>query len=200
MPAATRPGGPLIRIEDCYVIIPNDKAVASTDQTEDNNSWLVISGGEAKMYFRVLPDITDAKSASYNDEVVIGRSSPLKTYSQSDNRNISMVIHIVITEPGDIALSLKALRVIQSAVYPREGTNGAPFVPPPVCRLKCGKLFSETGEVCVVLKQYSVKFPTEVSWDESTYVPFKFDIDTNWDVVYKSADLPGSERIFQFGA
>lgn len=199
MPKATRPGGPLIRIEDCYLIIPNKNATGSGEEG-NNNSWLIMGGGEAKMYFRVLPDITDSKSASYNDEVVIGRSSPLKTYSQSDNRNISMVIHIVITEPSDIQLSLKALRIIQSAVYPRDGDNGAPFIPPPVCRLKCGKLFSETGEVCVVLKQYSVKFPTEVSWDESTYVPFKFDIDTNWDVVYKSADLPGSERIFTLGA
>lgn len=180
MPAATRPGGPLIPINDCHIIIPSD-------------------GGEFKVILKVLPDITDAKSASYNDEVVIGRSSPLKTYSQSDNRTISMALHMVVSEPNDVDYNLKALRAIQSAVYPREGSGGAPFVPPPVCRIKCGKLLSNEEELCVILKSYSVKFPTEVAWDEQTFVPFKFDIDTNWDVVYKSADLPGQERIFSLG-
>lgn len=180
MPAATRPGGPLIPIQECYVLIPLDDS-------------------EFKVIMRVLPDISDSKSASYNDEVVIGRSSPLKTYSQSDNRSISMTIHMIVTEPDDIEYNLSALRAIQSATYPREGSSGAPFIPPPVCRLKCGKLLSDRDELCVILKQYSVKFPTEVAWDEKTFVPFKFDIETTWDVVYKSADLPGAERIFSIG-
>jgi hypothetical protein len=180
MPAATIPGGNLKPIDNCYVIIP-------------------IMDGEFVLTFNNLPDITDAKSASYNDEVVIGRASPIKTYSQSDNRTISMQMHMIVSAPGDIQYNLACLRAIQSATYPRDGANGAPFVPPPVCRIKCGKLLSNQGELCVILKNYSVKFPTEVSWDESTFVPFKFDIDTNWDVVYKSSDLPGQDRIFTLG-
>jgi hypothetical protein len=179
MPAATVPGGSLVPIQDCYVIIPSE-------------------GDEFKVIMKVLPDISDTKSASYNDEIVIGRSSPLKTYSQSDNRSITMTIHMVVSEAGDVDYNLEALRAIQSAVYPREGTTGSPFVPPPVCRIKCGRLLSY-GELCVILKNYSVKFPTEVAWDEDTFVPFKFDIETTWDVVYKSADLPGQERIFILG-
>lgn len=180
MPAATITGGSLVPIENCYIIIPLER-------------------DEFKVIMSVLPEITDTKSASYNDEVVIGRSSPLKTYSQSDNRAITMTLHMVVSEPDDIEYNLRALRFIQSAVYPREGANGAPFIPPPVCRIKCGKLLSENEELCVILKNYSVKFPTEVAWDEDTFTPFKFDIETSWDVVYKSADLPGQERIFAFG-
>lgn len=191
MPAATIPGGALVPINDCYITIPCDNL--------PQGILRFVSNGEFKLVLNNLPDITDTKSASYNDEVVIGRSSPLKTYSQSDNRNISMVLHMIVSKPDDITYNLFALRAIQSATYPREGANGAPFIPPPVCRIKCGQLLSSGGELCVILKNYSVKFPTEVSWDESTFVPFKFDIDTNWDVVYKSADLPGQDRIFMLG-
>jgi len=180
MPAATIIGGSLVPIRDCYVTIPN-------------------GGDEFKLVFKVLPDISDSKTASYNDETVIGRASPLKTYSQSDNRTISMTIHMVVSSAEDVDYNLRAMRAIQSAVYPRKGQNGAPFVPPPVCRMKCGRLLAEGEELCVILKSYSVKFPTEIAWDESSYTPYKFDIDTQWDVVYTSADLPGQERIFTSG-
>lgn len=180
MPKATTIGGPLIPISDCYVVIP-------------------IGDSEVKIVLDNLPDITDTKSASYNDEIVIGRSSPLKTYSQSDNRSITMQLHFIVSKPGDVDLNLRYLRAIQSAVYPRGSKGEAPFVPPPVCRIKCGKLLSESEDLCVILKNYSVKFPTEVAWDEDSFTPFKFDVDTTWDVVYKSADLPGQERIFSFG-
>jgi hypothetical protein len=145
-----------------------------------------------------LPEISDSKTASYNDETVIGRASPLKTYAQSDNRSISFQMTFFVAEPLDIQKNISHLRALQSAAYPRDGANGAPFIPPPVCRMKCGALLS-VGELCVILKQYSVKFPTEVAWDESTLVPFKFTVDTTWDVVYRSSDLPGQQRIFSLG-
>lgn len=176
MPKSTLPGGPLIEIADCYVVVP----------------------GYGKIIFNNLPDISDTKSATYSDETVIGRSSPLKTFAQSDNRAISMQIHMIVSQPSDVAFNLVVLRAIQSATYPRVGSSGAPFIPPPICRLKCGKLLADE-EICVVLKSYSVKFPTEVAWDESTFTPFKFDIDTQWDVVYKSSDLPNQDRIMQLG-
>jgi hypothetical protein len=180
MPAATIIGGSLVPIRKCYIIIPTDN-------------------GPFRVIINNLPEITDSKTASYNDETVIGRASPLKTYSQSDNRTLSVQLHMIVSSPEDVNYNLEALRAIQSATYPRESANGAPFVPPPICRIKCGSLLSAQEELCVILKQYSVKFPTEVAWDESNFVPFKFDIDTNWDVVYKSADLPGQNRILNLG-
>jgi hypothetical protein len=179
MPAATKIGGALIAIPGCYVKIPNS------------------DGPEFVLEMKVLPEISDTKGATYADEPVMGRSSPVKTYSHSDNRQITMQIHMIVSSPNDVEDNLRALRAIQSAVYPRNGMN-SPFVPPPVCRIKCGRLLAET-DLCVVLRNYNVKFPTEVAWDEDTFVPFKFDIETSWEVVYKSSDLPGSERIFQSG-
>jgi len=189
MPKGTLQSGSLMPISDCYIEIPGAGRI-----TLDN-----------------LPEISDTKSASYSDETVIGRSSPIKTYSQSDNRTISMQIHFIISKPSDVTNNLRNLRAIQSACYPREGEGGSPFIPPPVCKIKCGKLLSARGELCVVLKTYSVKFPTEVSWMsdsqlgtgagfEKTFTPMKFDVDTSWDVVYSSSDLPGQGRIFTLGA
>lgn len=184
MPAATIRGGALKEIPDCRILIPCSGEGCKKPEYE--------------LKFKVLPEIGDTKTASYNDEAVIGRSSPIKTYGQSDNRTITVQIHMVVSKWTDIDNNLEALRAIQSAVYPRVGDNGAPFVPPPICRIKCKKLLAD-DDLCVILKSYSVKFPTEVAWDYSTFVPYKFDIETSWDVVYKSSDLPGQNRIFKSG-
>lgn len=188
MPKATLPNGSLVPISECYIDIP----------------------GAMKIILDNLPEISDTKSASYSDETVIGRSSPIKTYSQSDNRQISMQLHFIISKPADVTENLKKLRAIQSAVYPREGEGGSPFIPPPVCKIKCGKLLSDRGELCVILKNYSVKFPTDHAWFsdsqlgsgqgyDKAFTPMKFDVDTSWDVVYSSVDLPGQSRIFNLG-
>ncbi len=188
MPAATRTGGPLVPIKNCYILIPYNRS----------DSPIMVGTPNFRLEFKVLPEISDSKSASYSDEPIMGRSNPLKTYSHSDNRAISINIHMVVSEPDDLTYNIEALRAIQSAVYPRHSFGDAPYVPPPICKIKCGRLLADS-DLCVVLKQYTVKFPTEVSWDEDSFVPFKFDIDTSWEVVYKSSDLPGAERIFTVG-
>lgn len=153
-----------------------------------------------------LPDLSDTKSAIYNNEGIIGRSFPLYTYSHSGDRQINMQLHFFSVDKSDIAKNIQDLRAIQSAVYPRKGTSGAPFKPPPVCRIQCGSLLSgnplrETpqDDLCVILQSYSVKFPTEVAWDEEFYVPYRFDVETSWLTVYTSEDLPFQEQIYMSG-
>lgn len=195
MPQATQNTGQLRAIPECYIEIP----------------------GARKVILDNLPDISDAKSATYADETIIGRASPIKTYSLSDNRVINMQLHFIISKPDHVKENLDKLRAIQSACYPRSGTGGAPFVPPPVCKIRCGQLLQKNGDLCAVLKNYSVKFPTDVSWvpDEpgrmsgsgavffpgrsDAFTPMKFDVDTTWEVVYSSSTLPGQERIFTLG-
>lgn len=53
--------------------------------------------------------------------------------------------------------------------------------------------------ICCVLKSYNVKFPIDVAWDEYSYLPWKFDIDTSWEAVYSSDDLPTDSRIRDWG-
>lgn len=172
MPKGTDKFGQLLEVQDCYIEIP----------------------GAGNIYLNNLPDISDSKGASYNDETVIGRSYPIKTFSSGDNRSISMQLHFFVVNDRDAQLNLCYLKALKSAVYPREGGGVAPYLPPPVCKIKCKELLG-SDPLCVVLKSYSVSFPTDVAWDENTYIPYKFDVDTSWEVVYKSSNLPGQNKI-----
>lgn len=173
--------GNLNKIEDCYVYIPG--------------------GSPSKIEFDNLPDISDTKTSVYNDENIIGRSSPLHTYSHSSNRTISIGFHFFIIKPDDAEMNLNKMRTIQSAVYPQDGGGSVPFNPPPVCQIRCGDLLATTP-ICVVLQSYSVKFPTDVAWwtnGSGIYCPYKFDVETSWLVVYSSQDLPFQNNIVQSG-
>lgn len=154
--------------------------------------------GKHTVKFYCLPDITDSKSASYNDEPIIGRSFPMKTYSHSENRTITVQLHFFVIKESDINENIDNLFNIKSAVYPRDGNGGTPFRPPPVCQLKFGRLLG-IDPVCVILRSYSVKFPTDVAWDQGTFLPYKFDIDTTWEEAPNSANLPGQEKIIASG-
>lgn len=170
---ATLPGGNLIAIPDCYIQIM-DKVIEQ----------------------KILPDISDSKKASYSDENIIGRSTPLKTYSHSDARTVSWTLHLIACKQEDIEENLDTLRVIAAATYPQDGQ---PYAPPPICKIKCGMLLGD-DELCAVLDSYSVKFPPDVAWDEETLLPYKFDIDMSFQVVYDSHDLPNSDSIWISGA
>lgn len=195
MPKATNIGtGKLNPISDCYISIP------ITGNSGFGNVPLLESSGfdVVKITFDNLPDISDSKSASYNTEPVIGRSTPLPTYSHSDSRTISITCHFIIPD-GNFDKYITYLRALESATYPRIiASSGAPFVPPVVCSIKCGKLLGDSP-LCCVLQNYSVKFPTDVVWDEVSLLPIKFDVDTSWLVVYSSDELPNQDRIFSSG-
>lgn len=176
MPKATYGQGALSPISNCYLTLP----------------------GAMHIIMDNLPDIGDSKNAQYNADSIIGRSSPLHTYHYSDTRTISFTVHLFIQEEGDAQLNLQKLRAIQSCAYPRPGSGGAPFMPPPICRIRCGDLLA-TEDLCVVLQSYNVRFPTDVAWDAETYCPYRLDIDTTWWVVYNSPDLPDQSRIVSSG-
>ena len=214
MPNATKKGGDLVNLPNCFIQIPVPRPVnvsSGSDCTVGNNTPGLIC-------LNALPDISDNKSASYNDEAIMGRSTPLKTYSHSETRTISMQLHFYTIKQGDSQKNLTYLKLLESIVYPRTDNTGTlPFIPPYVCTIQCGSLLSSDSNgnplpICAVLKSYSIRFPTDVAWDSQTYLPYKFDVDTNWDVVYSTdsnsvnnlgtpqSGLPGQERIMQFGA
>jgi len=185
--------GDLIIIPNCQIIIPNAEFPA---------------GGRRPIKMTSLPEVTDTKTAVYNNEGIIGRSFPLYTYSHSADRQISMQIHFFVVKQNCGTLdcyqcaecNLASLRAIQSAVYPREGKNGTPYKPPAICVLKCGDLIAKGKWVCAALQSYSVKFPTDVAWDyHNTLCPYRFDVDTSWLIMYSSEDLPYSKHIVKLG-
>lgn len=74
MPKATTALGDLNEIDECYI---------------------QIAGGQ-RVVPRILPEISDSKSTSYTDESIIGRSFPVKTFSHSENRTISIEWHFIV--------------------------------------------------------------------------------------------------------
>ena len=177
----TRPGD-LITIAKCYIKV-----------------------GPQTIYLKALPEIADSKQAIYSDTPVPGRSQPIKSYGYSSVRSITMKLHFYVTHPDDVSTNMRYLRLLESLVYPRttpasqENPGIAPFYPPTVCRLKCGNLLNFDQDICAVLKQYQVSFPIDVAWDPIALVPCRFDVDTTWEVVYTTRDLPGAEKIFDPG-
>jgi hypothetical protein len=172
--------GSLEKIKNCYIEIPKFKS---------------------KIYMYTLPDISDSKSVSYNDEAAIGRSMPFKTYNSSENRSISWTAHFIASGPSDFEDFMVYLRIMEACTYPFTNVASVPFTPPPICKLRCGELLSSSNsdDISAVLKSYSVKFDTSVPWDQTTLVPYKIDLDLQFDVVYNQSALPGAEKIYVGG-
>lgn len=180
---ATLPSGVLVPLQNCYIDIP------------------VL---DSRITMNILPDISDSKSASYPDESAIGRSTPFKSFQNSDNRTVSWTAHFMVCKEGDQETIMDYLRLIEACTYPltqEDNTGGAPYAPPPICKLRCGELLSsmDGDDLCAVLKSYSVKFDTSVPWDEETYVPYKMDVDMQFEIVYDQSNLPGAEQIVGTG-
>ena len=144
---------------------------------------------------KILPDITDSKGATYINDPAPGRSSPMLTYAYSDPRAINTELHFMITEIEDIIDNIRNLRIIQNLVYPGPMSGIAPFTPPPVVRFICGSLMDGPQGLCLILKNYSVRYPTEVAWDVVTFLPYKFSISCTWEVVYPCEKLPTNKCI-----
>lgn len=160
--------------------------------------YCYIKVGGYYIWPRQLPDISDSKTAEYHSEWVPGRAASMKVFNHSGDRTISFTIHCTVTAQSDIEDFIEWVRTLESALYPADSSEGAPFGPPKVCQIKCGELLS-SDPICVVLKSCSVKAPTDCAWDETTLIPWKFSIDTQWDVVYSTDDLPPDWRIKDLG-
>lgn len=193
--------GKLNPINSCTISIPGlERNSKPSENPNDPGGTVLLPGYKPEtIVLNNLPDITDSKSAVYNQEAILGRSFPMYTYSHSGDRVINMQLHFFVVEYVDIATNLRYLRLLESAVYPRRSdVSGMPFQPPPVCQIECGRLLGNEP-LCVVLQSCQARFDTNVPWDVETFVPFKMDVDTSWLTVYDSADLPFQDRIIKSG-
>jgi len=176
MTKATLAGGDLQTLSDkCYVIVP----------------------GFGKIQLKILPEITDSQNASYSEEKIPGRSSPITIFSSTEARTISMAASFQVISDGDINQNVNYLWAFRSCLYPRPGEEN-PLKPPVICKLKCGWLIGD-DEICVVLTSFSVNPSKEYVWDPALLVPYFFTVNLGWRVVYPSSNLPNQDRILQHG-
>jgi len=155
----------------------------------DNNECYIIVG-DFPIEMEILPDISDSKSVNYANENAIGRTAPFVIFANGELRNISWTCHFIVKKESDVEKYLSYIRALQSACYPENPVGH----PPPICQLYCGSILSE-NQLCAVLKSYSIKFDTTVPWDENRLIPYKLDIDLQFDVVYNQSELPISSDI-----
>ncbi len=168
----------------------NSGALAPLQYTELGGGKCEIQTPCGCITLKILPDITDSKSATYVSDPAPGRSSPMLTYAYSDARMINTELHFMITVFEDIEENLKNIRIIQNLVLPGGPSGIAPFTPPPVVRFICGSLMDGPEGLCLILKNYSIRYPTEVAWDYVTFIPYRFSISCSWEVVYPCEKLP----------
>ena len=174
---ATLLGGKLRNIDDIYIEVAGHKIIAY-----------------------ILPDISDSKSASYADENSIGRTTPFKNYSYSENRVITWTHHWILDVPSRLQQILEEIRLLESLTYPSKAA--VPYAPPYIAHLKAGNILGDS-DLCCVLKSYNIKFPTDVPWysspgaSNSVSIPYKVDMDLNFEVVYdnNSGNIPYAEDI-----
>lgn len=144
-----------------------------------------------------LPSISDSHGASYAEESPPGRSVPIKIFDKGESRKIGWKISYYAWDKARSLEILNELRLLQSLTYPRTSTV-LPVIPPPTCKLYCGKLFGN-DEISAILLSVSVSYPQDVSWDYDTLLPIAFDVDLQFEVVYSAEDLPGQDRILSIG-
>jgi hypothetical protein len=172
MAQATNAIGALQELKKCYILTP----------------W-------GKIVLKILPEITDSKGASYSPENIQGRASPIINYSHSEANTISTELTFIITTCQDIQDNLTYLNMIRSLVYPGPAASGAPYSPPPISKFVCGSMFGKGQGLCVILKSYSYRAAADVPWDMDTYLPYKFTVSCQWEVVYPCRSLPTSQSI-----
>lgn len=171
---ATLAGGKLKKIDDIYIRIKQYKI----------NAY-------------IMPDISDSKGATYADENSIGRTTPFKNYSFSENRVIQWSHHWIIDHKDRVDEILTDIRYLQSLAYP--SNHYKPYTPPWIAHIKAGNILGKE-ELCCVLKTYSIKYPTDVPWYQDgsdTSLPYKIDMELNFEVVYdnRSGKIPYAEDI-----
>lgn len=115
--------------------------------------------------FQFMPKtVTDTKVAIYNDIAIVGRSSPIKNYVQSQARQITFTLDFFAApEPGlDFIIPplirnrIDALRALAYPIYETSGIK-----PPPRCLVRIGAQLSMIG----VCRQVSVLYNNEqIPW------------------------------------
>lgn len=154
--------------------------------------YIVASG--VQIIMDLLPDISDSQSAMYNNESAPGRSMPFVTFGSTEARNISWTCHFLAMDDRTARRNIGYLRILQSVLSPK--TEKKIYSPPPVCQLKCG-IFLGDEEICAILRTCSVRGDRQGPWSETDYIPYKLDIDTNWEVVRDNSNLPGQEKLMR---
>ena len=147
--------------------------------------------------FRSLPEISDSKQANYNSQTVFGRSSPIRSYSDSGARSISVNFDLYNTDEESRSTNASFLRYLAVAVHPTyEG-----YQPPPICKFACGSLLSgkidgDPEPISCLIMDYNISYGRDSIFDDKM-MPFHVSGSLNLEVVHSRASLPGKKEVIE---
>lgn len=180
--------GQLAPIPNCWIRIPVEIGE--------------VAAGEDTFLIREIPEITDSKSANYTSQTIFGRSSPIRSYSNSEARKLSVSFNVYNTSEGVRRANFFLLRRIEAAVHP--SYQPSQYQPPPVCQFQCGVALSgmiggpeedaEVRPVNVIIQNYSFSFGQDTFYDDDL-LPFVIGVSLDLEVVYSQSTLPGSADV-----
>lgn len=159
--------------------------------------WLEING--KRFNLRSAPEISDSKSANYNSTTIFGRSSPIRSYSDSSARTISVSFDLYNVDPSTRTENFNLVRNIAVSVHPEYGGS---YDPPPICKFLCGTLLSAPNEngdpyplQCLIMN-YNFSYGKETIFDDGM-MPFHIAVSLDLEVVHSTQTLPGRSEVLK---
>jgi len=160
--------------------------------------WLSV--GDRMYHFRSLPEISDSKSANYNSQTVFGRSSPIRSYSDSSARTINVSFDLYSTDEKTREENFKFVRSIAMAVHPKYGGT---YDPPPICKFTCGNLLSgkdvddsDPSPLQCLIMNYNFNYGRDSIFDNHM-LPFHISGSLDLEVIHTPQTLPGQKEVLE---
>lgn len=159
------------------------------------------SGGQGftDWQFVALPEVSDSKEAQYSDIPILGRSSPIPTFSHSGYRKFQIAFHLHSITDELKQYHVNFIRAVASLVHPEYNNS---YRPPRLAWFKCGSLIGiptatgGRGYVRILAESYSYTMDPEYVWlDQLDLVPQYIALNINVRVVYSYARLPGADSV-----
>jgi hypothetical protein len=156
-------------------------------------------GGVREWQFVALPEVSDSKEAQYSDIPILGRSSPIPTFSHSGYRRLQIVFHLHSTSEELRKYHAQFIWAAASLVHPEYEQS---YRPPRLAWFKCGTLIGggsdRTSGGYVRLLTDSVNYtldPEQVWLDRSDLMPQYVSLSMAVRVVYNYRGLPGANKV-----
>jgi hypothetical protein len=161
-----------------------------------SSTLLGLAGGET-FQLSSLPELTWRKEASYNTQSIIGRASPVVSYSSSKSKTLEIVLHMHSPTHQDLLNNLKATHYLAAALHPRYENT---YAPPPICTLNCGVGSPSPNNspftfLRFIMTSMSQTFASDSVWDETLMVPRMWDTQISGEVIYNYSSLPGASSV-----
>lgn len=164
-----------------------------TNTSYSNSNYICVyeSGNYSGNHYQIdLPnypdEISDSGSANYSEESLLGRSSPLVSYTNTGFREVSFSFDVHREELDSNGID-KLLKIIRASVYPTY--NGAAALRPTITTVRLGDFY-----VKGITKSYSFTWKKPIIDNKYQVCTISMTISHVIDKAYSMSDIVGSSN------